>query len=174
MARINWLREYEMWSVAKIPTEIMFQLTDRPHLNGHLICSFNYAVENCDMLKQLGFEVLIVDEAHLLKSHEADRSKKILGAAGIIRSATIKRCWLLSGTPAPNDASELWIMLYTFGVTDLKFDAFINKFCIVRPTTYGLKVVSSKARPDFRTAKTFIQDNASKIKEGRDERTSTD
>ncbi len=84
----------------------------------------------------------MVDEAHFLKSHNAKRAKAIMGTEGIIRGA--EWCWLLTGTPAPNHPGELWIMLYTFGVTNLSYDAFINTYCVVRPTTFGLKVVSAK------------------------------
>lgn len=37
--------------------------------------------------------------------------------------------WALSGTPAPNNASDLWVILRCFGAIDLDFDAFVEKFC---------------------------------------------
>lgn len=143
VARINWAREIEMWTEGKIKTQVTTKLIDLPDPNANVIaCSFDYAVANSQKLRELGFDVLIVDEAHLLKSTEAQRAKAILGATGIIRGA--KRTWLLTGTPAPNHAGELWVMLYTFGVTKLTYDAFIREFCVVRPTTFGAKVVASR------------------------------
>ncbi len=145
VARINWLREYEAWALDPQTCTVMTQLSDLPPKDGHVICSFDYATENFRHLKDIKWDALIVDEAHFLKSHLAQRAKAIMGVEGLVRHA--KRTWLMSGTPAPNHPGELWIMLYTFGVTKLGYDAFINRYCITRPTTYGIKVVS--ANPTF-------------------------
>lgn len=144
VARINWLREYETWTLDHQPCTVMTNLSDPIPTIGHVVCSFDYAAENFRKFGRHRWDALIVDEAHFLKSTDARRAKAILGVEGIIRAAD--RCWLMSGTPAPNHPGELWIMLFTFGVTTLTYDAFINRYCIVRPTTYGLKVVS--ANPD--------------------------
>lgn len=144
VARINWLREFEMWSLDPKPTEVMTKLSDKPSPHcQRLICSFDYATANFEWLqKWLDHGALIIDEAHFLKSHEAKRAKAIMGIAGVLRGA--EKCWLLTGTPAPNHPGELWIMLYTFGVTKLSYDAFLNAYCVVRPTTFGMKVVSAR------------------------------
>jgi SWI/SNF-related matrix-associated actin-dependent regulator of chromatin subfamily A-like protein 1 len=143
VARINWLREFEMWSTVQRKYSVMQTLRDFPGSDETAICSFDFATENFRKLAAERWDALIVDEAHFLKSHEAKRAKAILGLNGVARSA--KRIWLLSGTPAPNHPGELWIMLYTFGVTNLKYDAFINRYCIVRDTSYGRKVVSANS-----------------------------
>lgn len=150
VARINWLREFEMWSLSKLDTAVMTKLTDELPAKGNVICSFDYATENCQSLTKFEWDALIVDEAHFMKSHLAKRAKAIMGAQGVIRKA--KRCWLLTGTPAPNHPGELWIMLFTFGVTNLSYDAFINRYCVVVQTTYGPKVKAAKteAIPELR------------------------
>lgn len=149
VARINWLREFEMWSEREHKITVMTTLSEKPPADGVVICSFDYATANAALLyksplSSQPWDVLIVDEAHFLKSHEAKRAKAIMGVGGVIRAS--KRCWLLSGTPAPNNPGELWIMLYTFGVTKLSYDGFINTYCVVRPTSFGLKIV--KAKPE--------------------------
>lgn len=151
VARINWLREIELWSEQKNHIEIMTSLTDKPQSPGVVICSFDYSTRNFRELNQITWDVLIVDEAHFLKSHDALRSKAVLGSSGLVRST--KKCWLLTGTPAPNHAGELWIMLYVFGVTKMTYDAFIREFCILRPTTYGLKIVANRPEkfPELRS-----------------------
>jgi SWI/SNF-related matrix-associated actin-dependent regulator 1 of chromatin subfamily A len=155
VARVNWLREFELWSLDQRTYQVMVTLSDRPLPTTQvIICSFDFASENFSWLQKWLSEdpssTLIVDEAHFLKSHEAKRAKNIMGVNGILRGA--QRCWLMSGTPAPNHPGELWIMLYTFGVTKLSYDAFINSYCIVRPTTYGMKVVSARTEkiPELR------------------------
>lgn len=143
VARINWLREFEMWSLSKLDCHIMVGLMDPIPATGNVICSFDFATENAERLRGFDWDVLVIDEAHFLKSHDAKRAKAIMGAHGIIRKS--KRCWLLTGTPAPNHPGELWIMLYTFGVTKLSYGAFIDRYCVVVPTTYGPKVKAAKS-----------------------------
>ena len=141
VARINWAREFDLWSENKLEVQVTEKLSDIVAISGHVICSFDFAVQNVDKLTKFNWDVLIVDEAHYLKSTETARAKAILGVNGIIRSS--KRTWLMSGTPAPNHYGELWSMLYTFGVTKLTYDAFIREYCIVNSTSYGIKVVAS-------------------------------
>lgn len=92
-----------------------------------VICSYNYAAKYAHKYSKYKRELLIIDEAHFLKEPTADRTKKILGTGGVVHNA--KRCWLLTGTPAPNHAGELWTMLYTFGKTKLSYDGFISRYC---------------------------------------------
>lgn len=145
VARINWLREFEMWrdpQLDQTPVTALIKLNDPIPDHGHVICSFDFVSNNVAKLTGHQWDILIVDEAHFLKSHDAKRTQSIMGINGVLRAA--KRCWLLSGTPAPNHPGELWIMLYTFGVTKLKYDAFLNEYCVIRPTSFGPKVVSAK------------------------------
>ena len=142
VARINWAREFDLWSPHKRQVRVMTNLSDVPQTDGHLVCSFDYATKNFEKLRDIGWDLLLIDEAHFLKATDAQRSKALLGARGVIRGC--KRTWLMSGTPAPNHAGELWIMLYTFGVTKLSYDAFLREYCVVRPTTFGIKVVATR------------------------------
>lgn len=72
-------------------------------------------------------QILILDECHYLKSIDAVRTKAILGKGGHAHAAF--KIWCLSGTPAPNHAGELWPLLFTLGITPLKYDAFVQKYC---------------------------------------------
>lgn len=74
------------------------------------------------------WDVIIVDEAHYLKTPDAFRTKIVLGREGGIIHKT-RRLWALSGTPTPNHAGELWIWLYTFGYTKLSYEGFIARYC---------------------------------------------
>ncbi len=142
VARINWLREFEMWSSVKRDYQILYKLSDIPRPHATVICSFEYAAENREILNKIKWDVMVVDEAHFLKSPKTKRSGAIMGAKGISRSA--KRHWLLSGTPAPNHPGELWVVMYTFCVTTLKYDAFIERYCHLRNTPHGLQVTGAR------------------------------
>jgi hypothetical protein len=54
-----------------------------------------------------------------------------MGNKGLVHQATA--VWALSGTPMPNHPGELWVLLYTFGVTKLKHRAFLERYCSFAP-----------------------------------------
>ncbi len=138
IAKVNWLREFDMWSKKPRSFCLPGKLSETPRTEQSVICSFDYASHNFDILKNLQFDVMIVDEAHFLKNPTAKRTKNLLGKYGIIHS--VSACWFLTGTPAPNNASELWVMLYTLKQTTLTYEAFVRRYCAVRNTTYGTKI----------------------------------
>jgi len=144
VAKINWSREFEMWEREKRDLFIANKLSDRPKPGQTLICSFDYVTENFRdlILNYPKWDALIVDEAHFLKGLDTKRTMSVMGKNGLSRHAS--RVWLLSGTPAPNNAGELWVMLYTFGVTKLSYSAFINRYCHVRQTKFGLQVSTAR------------------------------
>lgn len=53
------------------------------------------------------FDLVILDEAHYTKSPKAKRTKAALKLA-----STSERAWLLSGSPMPNNPTELWTMFH--------------------------------------------------------------
>lgn len=142
ISRLTWWREFERWSILGRQFSIPLSLSDELAPRQSAIVSFEYAVEHFERIRSLSFDVLIIDEVHFLKSIEAKRAKKILGSQGIVHS--VKRVWVLSGTPAPNHADELWILLCIFGVTKLSYDAFVNRYCEVTHNGYDHQVVGTK------------------------------
>jgi len=141
IARINWLRELEFWAKTKRTYLVAKKLSEDIDPKTSLIVSFEFVVANLERLKQLKFDCLVVDEAHFLKDPGAKRTKAIFSVTGLVRYA--KRCWLLTGTPAPNNPAELWVMLYSFGCTVLKYEAFTDYFCLTRQASYGKKIIGA-------------------------------
>ncbi|MBO4228046.1 DEAD/DEAH box helicase [Bradyrhizobium neotropicale] len=97
--RQNWFREFERFWPGLI--------------------SYSLEVHSYDMVARGALDdwrgdVLILDEAHYLKNHKAKRTKAIFGPkcdgdAGLVSRANHVFC--LTGTPTPNNPSELWPML---------------------------------------------------------------
>lgn len=142
VARINWSREFQRWSPCPPPFSVLFSLKDRPSASCSAICSFRYATENAEKLKEVGWDLLIIDEVHFLKSVSAKRTGKIFGRGGLVHSA--QRTWILSGTPAPNHAGELWTILYVFGVTTLPYDKFVDRYCNTVDGPRGPSITGTK------------------------------
>lgn len=119
-------------------------------------------------------DVLILDEAHYLKSHKAKRTKAIFGEkcdgdGGLVSRA--KHVFCLTGTPTPNNPSELWPMLravmpaaisprYFQGagrptsgrVKPLTYWGFVQKYCKTRDNGFGIQIVGAKNMPDLKEA----------------------
>lgn len=110
--RENWRREFDLFSTEKIVPRV---------------ASFDELVRGPSKFKNIDFDLLIVDESHYLKNPKTKRTRAVLGAGGLAHKAS--SVWLLSGTPAPNHAAELWPMFKAFGATDLDYNAFVNRYC---------------------------------------------
>jgi len=112
-------------------------------------------------LRDQAWDLLILDEAHYLKTKTAKRTKAIYGPAnkrtsGIAASA--KRVWLLTGTPSPNHAGELWTHMRALWPDLIRNKAdqpmneyeFQNKFCKVKDTHFGRQITGSANIPELR------------------------
>lgn len=153
VARVNWAREFDRWAIFPKNVQILSTYSDVARDSAEVvICSFEYVTRFYLELCSRRWSLLLVDEVHFVKSVDAKRSGAVFGRSGIVRAA--ERTWVLSGTPAPNHAGELWILLFTFGVTKLPYPAFVDKYCETVPTGYGegYKITGTKksAIPELR------------------------
>lgn len=91
-------------------------------------------VREPEIQKQLAankFHVLVMDEAHRLKTHTSKQTRAILGKHGIGHGCYYK--WALSGTIVPNRPVELFPMLSTMAPDvispHLAYDDFLDRYC---------------------------------------------
>jgi SWI/SNF-related matrix-associated actin-dependent regulator 1 of chromatin subfamily A len=139
----NWKREIEMWSLGLFDYEVL---------------SFDQAAK-----AKPGFDTIIVDEAHALKTPTAKRTKVVYGekwdrAGGLTEKA--ERVYLLTGTPLPNNPSEVWTHLRALVPNSIPaksgkprtFAQFIGKFCHTRDNGFGLQIVGGKNHEELRNA----------------------
>jgi SWI/SNF-related matrix-associated actin-dependent regulator 1 of chromatin subfamily A len=110
--------------------------------------------------------VLIIDEAHYLKTRDSGRTVKIFGedtdgAGGLIERAS--HVILLTGTPTPNNPSELWPLAracfpkaieWTFkdgSVRPMSFSGFTERYCRMKFDYIGRpKIVGGKNLAELR------------------------
>lgn len=97
-------------------------------------------------LQAAEWDLLILDEAHYLKERTSDRTRAVYGqgkrSPGLIVRA--KRTWRLTGTPAPNDASELYTHLLSAGVIAEPYWDFVFKYCNGYDTGHRFKITGHK------------------------------
>lgn len=100
----------------------------RAMAEGVWVASYDCVRDNLDdFLNMARWDVLICDESHLLKTADAGRTKALLARHSM--AWRTDRLWLLSGTPAPSHAGELWVMARVFGLTNAGYDDWIKYFC---------------------------------------------
>lgn len=112
----HWKREITKWYIGPPMLRISVLSYDRAKL------------QKDELLAQY-WDLVIVDECHFAKNPSAQRTKLIYGKDGLAWHTD--RMWVLSGTPAPKHAAELWPMLRCFGITTLDYDQFTRRYCDV-------------------------------------------
>ena len=149
--RINWAREFQRFSVFA-PQCTVIGSKDKLSKFGVTVISYDYMAKtaNKNKIKALHWDVVILDEAHYLKSAETKRTKSIYGAD---MKSGIKSTWLwmLSGTPAPNNVTELWPHLAKANITPLKYWEFTKHFTTGRQTDYGYIPLGTRNAEELKT-----------------------
>jgi SNF2 family DNA or RNA helicase len=113
-------------------------------------------------LQRLGWDLLIIDEAHYLKN-PSNRTKALYGSAGSDDGVQIacRYVILLTGTPTPNHAGELYQHVRTFWPHTITLPQkhrpmnqveFEERFTKYSDTVYGRQVSGSKNQARLRSA----------------------
>jgi SWI/SNF-related matrix-associated actin-dependent regulator of chromatin subfamily A-like protein 1 len=140
-----WIREFPKWATTS---------QTAPY-----VVSYDKVSRRADIreaIQRMQPDVMILDEVHYLKERTSKRTKAIYGqwcrGDGLVSCA--KRVWMMTGTPAPNDVSELYPHLRAFWPEKLpgsgNYVDFVNQYCQTIATPYGLKVIGNKNVPELR------------------------
>lgn len=123
----------------------------------YLVVSYEGASgEYAEIIDRQMWDVLIVDEAHMLKTVTSSRTKRVYGFTDEIclkrakalcdRSAAV---WLLSGTPMPNNPSELYSHLRAlrpdlvtgrYSKKIWSFQQYCATYCVFERSRFGEKM----------------------------------
>lgn len=167
IARINWLREWKRFSGFRLQrgAQIIDSRAQRVHAASDLvIVSFGLAACRpiLEQLRVRRWDVVIIDEAHALKTETAEITRAVYGKCvdgvrGIVENAGY--VWLLTGTPLPNHAAEVWTHLRAlaperidFGDGPLNYEQFRMRFCKTRDGLHGVQVIGNQDVEGFRRA----------------------
>lgn len=121
-----------------------------------LLLSYEMAAAWAKRMEGDLFDFLVLDEAHYLKAKSAQRTRALLGsecdgAYGLARWAT--HTWFLTGTPAPNDAADIWSLMRFCRATPLTHRIFTDRYFRKRVGTYSTSYVPRENMvPEFRQA----------------------
>lgn len=125
-----------------------------------IIVSYNKAAKVLKVLRGKKY-VLVVDESHYAKERSSQRTKVVFGTlcdkvGGLAEHAT--NIFMLTGTPMPNNPTELWPMLRACAPElidngrgrPLSWSQFRDKYCRMMNTPFGVKIAGSKNYRELR------------------------
>jgi SWI/SNF-related matrix-associated actin-dependent regulator of chromatin subfamily A-like protein 1 len=159
IGRVSWSQQVETWGQSRYALVIADKNTPVfPKGPSVVVLSYN-ALQDKGLLAESTthvWDVLILDEAHYLKSPLAARTRAVYGPAldgkgGLVSAA--KNVWPMSGSPCPNHLGELWThvhalapeIMHAVSGRRLSHSEWIELFCTVRhDPRYGPKVTGSK------------------------------
>lgn len=144
--RVNWTREFERFSPRPRNMTVLMNGKTEPQ-PGVNVVSYDLLTNETlrKKLKSLSWDVLVLDEAHYLKERTAKRTKAVYGHAkhpGLMHAA--KHTWRLTGTPMPNNPSELYTHLKSAGVETRSYWDFVFDYCDGFDSTYSYQITGAK------------------------------
>jgi SWI/SNF-related matrix-associated actin-dependent regulator 1 of chromatin subfamily A len=132
--RSVWAYEFPRWSLLQPET---------------LIFSYSELVANPDRRAEaltFGADVIILDEAHYLKTPDSKRTKFVYSQLARNTKAPV---WALTGTPAPNDPTEMWTHMRVLGGETMGYEEWAHHYCNLAPSDYkAFRVMGLK--PQYR------------------------
>lgn len=157
IALYNWVAEFEKFSAVSHRCRVIDTGKKRFDDRDGVVITTPALITRDAVREQIlarRWDVVIADEADVFKSREAKRTIAFygypigsgVGTPGVISVAD--RVWLLTGTPAPNHAGELWTHLRALRPNSLRrndvsppmsYHAFIHRYCVIKRTTFGDK-----------------------------------
>ena len=147
---VNFAAEFEKWTLLGHDTHILRKGADEVPERGILFTTYALASrpEVNRKLRKRYADVLICDEAHALKERDSQRTKTTLRKPGLLGS--VQKTWLLTGTPAPNHAGELYVFAKITGAWEGGWNAFVERFCVVNENAFGIQIVGSKNHDELK------------------------
>lgn len=120
--RPQWVRQVKLWStIPKAVVYPIYKTSDGVHPTAHwVVTSFEVARDGLwDVLRSFNWDMVIIDEAHFLKTPDAGRTRALFGAGpqskcryrgtrGIVERA--EQVVALTGTPLPNRPRECFTL----------------------------------------------------------------
>lgn len=121
--KLNWRRELRKWSIrpSLVSLATTTEWTEPPVQDGRIAVTiahydiFSRQTRTADRIRAKAWDMMVVDEAHLLKNPDAGRTKMIIGRPAnprkeeaAIPAIQSRRNVFLTGTPMVNRPIEMW------------------------------------------------------------------
>jgi len=156
--RLNWAREMRKWLTRDMQSWIMDGKS--PHHEFPVtIINYDVLAKHVDWLQATKWDLVIVDEAHYLKSKGAKRSQAVFGideyAAKKAKceptpGITARRRIALTGTPIPNRPVEGYGLFHWLAPDEFRsFFGYAKRYCAASQSGYGWDMSGSSNLPEL-------------------------
>lgn len=109
VVKMNWAREVEQWTPHRRVTVIHGDGGDIDPFADVFVVNYDILDRHLSWIQRFGFKGMVVDEAHMIKNVQSQRSRNVLTIAESIRERTPGASPLLialTGTPLINDIDD--------------------------------------------------------------------
>ena len=147
----NWQREWKTWDNRSC-VQIIATGKDQIDTTADVVITTHSLLLTPALRKQIvltAWELVILDEAHMFRTPTAKRTKAFYFAGHSV-VASSNRVWCLTGTPMPNNVSELWTHIRGLAPERLvekdgalDFFRFRRRFCVLKETRWGLAAIKN-------------------------------
>ena len=121
VVKMNWAREVERWTPQRRVTVIHGDGRDIDAFADVFVVNYEILDRHLSWISRFGFKGMVVDEAHMIKNVQSQRSRNVLAIAESIRERTPGTSPLLialTGTPLINDIDDFRAIWRFLGWTD--------------------------------------------------------
>ncbi|XP_052247211.1 SWI/SNF-related matrix-associated actin-dependent regulator of chromatin subfamily A-like protein 1 isoform X2 [Dreissena polymorpha] len=132
--RFDWSQQFQRWVPSLDPQSVNVVVAGKDSCTSGLIniLSYDLMARQAEALMKKRFQVIIMDECHLLKNYKTARCK-----AAMPLLQTARRVILLSGTPALSRPSELYTQINAVCPYLFKYHDFGVRYCDGRQERWG-------------------------------------
>jgi len=137
----NWVREFQSW--VNFDVKPVYFDSEFPEQFEVIVMNYNNTKKFLEKLITIPWRTIIIDESHLLKSTQAQRTKCV---TKIVNKTDPPYIMELTGTSSPNKPSELIPQLSLLGVLDRDFGGwmnFVTRYCGAFRDRFGWNISGS-------------------------------
>jgi SWI/SNF-related matrix-associated actin-dependent regulator 1 of chromatin subfamily A len=139
--KVNWAREMNKWLVRKFSIEIANGTFPTGNI---VIINYDILIKHRAAIDARKWDLLIVDECHMVKNENAQRTRILLGhedkdPAKVVKPISAKRKIFMTGTPIVNRPKELWTLVHALDPQGLgrRFFTFMKRYTEAHHNGYG-------------------------------------
>ena len=119
VVKMNWAREVERWTPQRRVTVIHGDGDDIDAFADVFVVNYDILDRHLSWISRFGFKGMVVDEAHMIKNVQSQRSRNVLAIADRIRERVANPLLIaLTGTPLINDIDDFRAIWRFLGWTD--------------------------------------------------------
>ncbi len=121
VVKMNWAREVERWTPQRRVTVIHGDGDDMDAFADVFVVNYDILDRHLSWISRFGFRGMVVDEAHMIKNTQSQRSRNVLAIADSIRErmrGSDPLLIALTGTPLINDIDDFRAIWRYLGWTD--------------------------------------------------------